>query len=91
MVCVTDIDEVYFTDWINKSISRLSLSGLVSKAFRTDSFKPVGICQTKDGDLLITLRDTRSDLCKLKNNSRLLIRRVTLTGDVIHVYEYYED
>lgn len=63
MVCVTDIDEVNFTDWINKSISHLSLSGPVS----TDPFEPEGICQTKDGDLLITLRDTKSNLCKLND------------------------
>ena len=60
-VCVTDNNEVYVTDYKNKSISRLSLSGSVSPVFSTDPLKPGGICQSKDGGLLVTLTDTKSD------------------------------
>ena len=61
-VCVTDNNDVYVTDEKNKSISRLSPSGSVSPVFSTDPMTPGGICQTKDGGLLVTLIDTESDL-----------------------------
>nr|XP_022336255.1 uncharacterized protein LOC111132723 [Crassostrea virginica] len=92
-VCVTDNNEVYVTDEKNKSISRLSLSGSVSPVFSTDPLVPIEICQTKDGGLLVTLKDTESDIHVYKPNSdsRRLVRHVTLTGDVIREYEYQED
>ena len=90
-VCITDNNEVYVTDDKNKSISRLSPSGSVSPVFSTDPLVPVAICQTMDGGLLITLRDIESNLYQPNSESRRLVRHVTLTGDVIHEYEYQED
>ena len=61
--------------------------------FSTDPLGPWGICQTKDGGLLVTLEDTETDIYQPKSHSRRLVRHVTLTGDVIHEYviEYQED
>ena len=90
-VCVTDNNDVYVTGLKNKSISRLSPSGSVSPVFSTDPLVPGAICQTKDGGLLVTLVDKKSNLLKPNSDSRRLVRNTTLTGDVIHEYEYQED
>ena len=85
--CVTDKNEIYVSDLKNKSISRLSPSGSVSMVFSTGPLEPVGICQTKDGDLLITLAHPDQP----NSNRRSLVRHVTLTGYIIREYEYQED
>ncbi|XP_062620355.1 uncharacterized protein LOC134281936 [Saccostrea cucullata] len=90
-ICVTDNRDVYFTDISNNSIRCLSPSGSVSTVLSTNPLGPVGICQSIDGGLLLTLRDLESDLYKLDSNSRRLMRHITVTGDVIHEYEYQED
>ena len=74
-----------------KCISCPSPTGSVSTQFRTDSLLPLGICQTLDRDLLVTLIDTDTDIYEPSSHSRRLVRHVTLTGDVIHEYEYKED
>ena len=90
-VCFTSDKEIYVTAIGDKSISRLSLSGLVSAVFSTDPFEPMGICLTMDGNLMLTLSDTESELYEINSRSRRLVRHVTLTGDVIRKYEYQED
>ncbi|XP_062572809.1 uncharacterized protein LOC134234780 [Saccostrea cucullata] len=90
-MCVTDNSDVYFTDEINKSISCLSPSGSVSTVISTDPLRPLGICLSVDGGLLVTLKDNALGLHKLELYSRRLVRHITVTGDVIHVYEYQED
>ncbi|XP_061178366.1 uncharacterized protein LOC133187007 [Saccostrea echinata] len=90
-LCVTDTDDVYYIDSNNKSISCLSPSGSVSTVISTDSLEPEGICQSVDSGLLVTLTDKESDDYKLDSNSRRLVRHITVTGDVIHEYEYQED
>ena len=49
-VCLTENNEMYFTDADNKSIFRLSPAGSVSTVpvFSTDPLEPLGICQTMD-------------------------------------------
>ncbi|XP_062574109.1 uncharacterized protein LOC134235950 [Saccostrea cucullata] len=92
-LCVAETGEVYFTDFrkTKKSISCLSPSGSVSTVISTDPLGPMGICQSVDGGLLVTLRDDESDRYKLDSHSRRLVRHITVTGDVIHEYEYQED
>ncbi|XP_061178363.1 uncharacterized protein LOC133187004 [Saccostrea echinata] len=90
-LCVTDIGDVYFTDFSNNTISCLSPSGSVSTVISTDPLAPAGICQSVDGGLLVTLRDNESDRYKLESHSRRLVRHITVTGDVIHEFEYQED
>ncbi|XP_062585420.1 uncharacterized protein LOC134247100 [Saccostrea cucullata] len=90
-MCVTDTSDVYFTDFSNNSISRLSPSGSVSTVISADPLRPVGICQSVDSGLLVTLRDDESGYFKLDSHSRRLVRHITVTGEVIREYEYQED
>ncbi|XP_061184999.1 uncharacterized protein LOC133193014 [Saccostrea echinata] len=89
-MCVTDNGDVYFTEFISNSMSRLSPSRSVSIVIYTDPLVPIGICQSVDGGLLVTLIDRESDNYKLDSHSRRLVRRIRMTGDV-HEYEYQED
>ncbi|XP_062577199.1 uncharacterized protein LOC134239062 [Saccostrea cucullata] len=90
-MCVTDTGDIYFTDFSNNSISSVSPSGSVSIVVSLDPLEPIGICQSVDGGLLVTLKDKKSDRFKLAPHSRRLVRQVTMTGDFIHDYEYQED
>ena len=90
-ICVTDNNEIFFTNLLDNSISHLSMLGLVSTAFSTDPMIPCGICPTMNGELLITLKDTGLDHYELNPRSRRLVRHVTLSGDVVREYEYQED
>uniref|UniRef100_A0A8W8MUN2 B box-type domain-containing protein n=1 Tax=Magallana gigas TaxID=29159 RepID=A0A8W8MUN2_MAGGI len=87
----TDNGDVYATDYANRSIVRLSPSGSVSTVFSTAPLVPWGICQSTEGGLLVTLKDTESEPLQPDSHSRRLVRHVTLTGDVIREYEYQED
>ncbi|XP_061185005.1 uncharacterized protein LOC133193021 [Saccostrea echinata] len=86
-MCVTDNDDVYFTDIRHKSISCLSPSGSVSTVINTDPLVPLGICQPVDSGLLVTWIDKESDVYKLESHSRRLVRHITVTGEVINEYE----
>jgi hypothetical protein len=88
--CGTDTGDVYFTEK-TRTISRLTPSGSVSTVVSTQPLEPIGICQSVDGGLLVTLIDSESGLHELNSYSQRLMRHVTLTGDVIHKYEYQED
>ncbi|XP_062570067.1 uncharacterized protein LOC134232128 [Saccostrea cucullata] len=90
-ICVTDNSDIYLIDFNNDSINYLTPSGSVSKVISMDSLRPLGICQSVDGGLLVTLIDTISDRYELQSNSKRLLRHITVTGDVIHEYEYQED
>ncbi|XP_062615093.1 uncharacterized protein LOC134276817 [Saccostrea cucullata] len=81
----------YVVRGVKKSISCLSPSGSVSTVISTDPLLPDGICQSVDGGLLVTLMGKESDRYKIVSHSRRLMRHITMTGDVIHEYEYQED
>jgi hypothetical protein len=89
--CTTDTGDVYFTTYIARTIVRLTPSGSVFTVVSTQPLEPIAICQSVDSGLLVTLRDRESKLYELESYSRRLVRHVTLTGDVIHEYEYQED
>ncbi|XP_065928726.1 tripartite motif-containing protein 2-like [Magallana gigas] len=90
-VCVTDKGDVYFTDYSNPVIVRLSPSGSASTVLSTAPLVPVGICQSTEGGLLVILVDDGTNIFHLDSKCRRLVRHVTLTGDVIREYEYHED
>ncbi|XP_052706488.1 uncharacterized protein LOC128181946 [Crassostrea angulata] len=90
-VCITRNGDLYVTDSVNESIVRLSPSGAVSSEFSTAPLKPLGICQSTGGGLLVVLMDVESEKFKPDFNSRRLVRHVTLTGDVICEYEYLQE
>ncbi|XP_062572750.1 uncharacterized protein LOC134234708 [Saccostrea cucullata] len=89
-MCVTDNGDVYLTGYDN-SISCLSPSGSVSTVISTDPLAPRGICQSVDNGLLVTLKDLQSDYFKLETHSRRLVIHISVTGDIIHEYEYQEN
>lgn len=90
-MCVTDNGDVYATELEKYSIVRLSPSDVVSIVLSTDPLEPVGICQSTEGELLVTLNDTESEKYQLDSHNKRLVRHVTLTGDVICEYENQED
>lgn len=90
-VCVIDNGDVYVTQYKNKSIVRLFPSDSVSANFSTVPLKPEGICQSTEGELLVTLTDGDSNRCEMDSHNRSLVRHVTLRGDVIREYENQAD
>ncbi|XP_062602233.1 uncharacterized protein LOC134263889 [Saccostrea cucullata] len=93
--CVTETGDIFFTGPTSKSVCYLSPSSSpaepLSTVISTDRLVPWGICQSLDGGLLVTFRDKESELYNLDEHSRRLVRHITVTGDVIHEYEYQED
>uniref|UniRef100_A0A8W8IYZ2 B box-type domain-containing protein n=1 Tax=Magallana gigas TaxID=29159 RepID=A0A8W8IYZ2_MAGGI len=90
-VCVTDNGDVYATDYNNCIIVSLPPLGSVTTVFSAAPLVPLGICQSTEGGLLVSLRDTESERYQLDSSSRRLVRHVTLNGDVICEYEFQED
>ncbi|XP_062570085.1 uncharacterized protein LOC134232157 [Saccostrea cucullata] len=90
-MCMNDNGDIYLTHYSKMSISCLSPSTPASKVISTVPLRPRGICQSLDGGLLVTLADNESEDYKLDSYSRRLVRHITVTGDVIHEYEYQED
>ncbi|XP_062619779.1 uncharacterized protein LOC134281307 [Saccostrea cucullata] len=85
-ICLTGAGSIYFTQYETKSINRLSPSGSVSVVATTHPFSPYDLCQTVEGNLLVTLHDMDEDGLELG-----VVRHMTLTGQVIRDYEYNED
>ena len=90
-VCITDKNKVYLTDKLHKCIAHLSSSGSIYTISRTDPLEPLGIYQTLEGDLLVTLIDTETERYFRDSHSRRLLRRMTTAGEIVHDYEYHED
>ncbi|XP_062573385.1 uncharacterized protein LOC134235276 [Saccostrea cucullata] len=84
-LCTIGNSNIYVTNYSNYSIDA------VSTVISTDPLIPRGICQSVDGGLLVTLKGKESDNYKLESHSRRVVRHITVTGDVIHEYEYQED
>lgn len=89
MICLTDDGDVFVTDDDNNLIVRLFPTGSVTTVFSTAPLKPLGICKSTDGGLLVSLSE--SENFQSDSHSRSLVRHVTLAGDVIREYEYQED
>jgi hypothetical protein len=80
---VTNTGDTYITDNQKKAIVRLSPYGSVSTLVIARPLTPIGICQSLDGGLLVTMGDEES--------KTFLLRHMTLTGDVIREYKYQDD
>ncbi|XP_062597746.1 uncharacterized protein LOC134259162 [Saccostrea cucullata] len=87
-ICVLDNGEVYFTDDRNLNIFRFSKTGSVSEVLDSDIeyMKPLGICQSVDGGLLVTMMDTESKFYHLMNWSFRSVEHLTLTGDIENLH-----
>ncbi|XP_062593994.1 uncharacterized protein LOC134255470 [Saccostrea cucullata] len=82
-----EINDDFLGSLVGKTLELDSIES-VSTFISTDPLRPLGICQSVDGGLLVTFRDIKSDAYKLEPHRKRLARHVTMTGDVIHEYEY---
>ncbi|XP_062587364.1 uncharacterized protein LOC134249003 [Saccostrea cucullata] len=94
-MCVIN-NGICFTTKGGSSIRCLSPSGSIStiSILSTDALdvKPVGISNSVDGGLLVSFTDSRRDVDASESDLfRRLVKHMTLTGDIIHEYEYQED
>ena len=71
-------------------IRRVTSAGKVSDIVSTKPLHPTWISKTQTSDILVSLDDGGDDF-KLKPSSRRLVQRMTLTGKVLHTYEFRED
>ena len=79
------------TNYTNQVIGRVSPHGTESVIVNTKPVHPTYISKTQTGDVLVSLRDDGDDWYRLLPSSRRLVQRITLTGKVLHTYEYRED
>ena len=78
------------TGYKDQVVRRVTSVGKVSDNVSTKHLHPGWISKTLTGDLLVTLRDD-GDRYKLQPSSRRLVQRMTLTGKVLHTFEFRED
>ena len=78
------------TDFEKQAIRRVTSAGKEQVIIHTKPLHPTFISQTQTGDILVNLRDG-GDLYKLQPSSRRLVQRMTLTGKVLHTYEFRKD
>ncbi|XP_061167545.1 uncharacterized protein LOC133176438 [Saccostrea echinata] len=87
--CVSN-ESIYFTT--ENTICNLSQSGSVSRVFSTHLLEPMRICNSVNNGCFVSLIDSE---CKsfddIDYSSQRLVSHLTLTGDVIHEYEYQQD
>ncbi|KAK3101536.1 hypothetical protein FSP39_004284 [Pinctada imbricata] len=72
------------------SISVLTQDEKTITTFDTKSLYPTLISNTENDDILVTLVDS-GDLFNVVPTSRRVVQRMTLTGKVLHTYEFMED
>ena len=80
----------------NKSqeIRRITPVGKTHVIVSTESLRPTFISKTQADEILVSLTDDDDDdrdRYKLSPSSRRLVQRMTLTGKVLHTYEFQED
>lgn len=79
---------MYATAFNDRSVIRLSSSDSFSKVFSTAPLMPIGICQSIEGQLLVSLMDTYSERYQPNSGSKRLVRHVSLTGAITSEYEF---
>ena len=78
------------TDFKDQVIRRVTSAGKVSDSVSKKPLHPSWISKTQAGDILVSLMDD-GDNYNLRPSSRRLVQRMTLTGKVLHTYEFRED
>ena len=80
------------TNYSKQAIRRVTSAGKESVIVNTKPLHPTHISrtQTDDRDLLVSLRD-EGDAFKLQPSSSRMVQRMTLSGKVLHTYEFRED
>ncbi|KAK3101269.1 hypothetical protein FSP39_002259, partial [Pinctada imbricata] len=78
------------TSKVRHDISVLTKAEDTIRTIITNPLNPSWISKTENDDILVTLRD-EGDEYNLVHTSRRLVQRMTLTGEVLHTYEFRED
>ena len=78
------------TDGAKREIRRVTSTGKESVIVRTKPLYPTCISRTQTDDILVNLWDN-GDVFNLQPSSRRLVLRMTLTGKILHTYEFRED
>ena len=73
-----------------QEIRRVTSAGKFSVIVNTKPLHPGFISETGMDDILVSLEDD-GDRYKLKTSSRRLVQRMTMSGKVLHTYEFQED
>ncbi|KAK3095042.1 hypothetical protein FSP39_009563 [Pinctada imbricata] len=87
---ISNSGEFVLTKSAKCKISVLSEDGNTTGTFDTTPLKPSYVSRTGNDEILVTLRDTGDDY-NLVPTSRRIVQRMTLTGKVLHTYEFRED
>ena len=82
--------EFVVTDYDKQAIRRVSSDGKESDIVSTKPLHPILISKTKACDILVTVMDN-GEYYNLQSSSRRLMQRMSLTGKVLHTYEFRED
>ncbi|KAK3103693.1 hypothetical protein FSP39_021084 [Pinctada imbricata] len=82
--------DIVLSEGVKGSISILTQDENTISTFDTKSSYPTYISKTENDDILVTLRDG-GDYYNLVPTSRRIVQRMTLTGKVLHTYEFRED
>ncbi|KAJ8303729.1 hypothetical protein KUTeg_018652 [Tegillarca granosa] len=67
-------------------IYRLTKEGVITDTISTGVLVPTGLCETKDGHLLVSLVDEGS--FDINKSSRRIVSKITMKGKVLQTYEY---
>ena len=82
-----DFIVTYYSDQV---VRRVTTAGKESVIVSTKPLHPTWIRKTQKDGVLVTLRDN-GDHYKLQPSSRRLLQRMTLSGKVLHTYEFRVD
>ncbi|KAK3102137.1 hypothetical protein FSP39_009077 [Pinctada imbricata] len=93
--CIDDLiisnsGQFVLTNSLNQSLSVLTEVENAVRTWGTKPLHPTYISKTENDDILVTLRDG-GDLYNLTPTSRRVVQRMSLTGKVLHTYEFRED
>lgn len=82
----SDSDILYISGSDPTTIYKLT-NGVVTDTISTAPLQPVCLCESRDGNLLVSLVDEWS-LYNIKKSSRRRVSRITMKGKVLQSYEY---
>ena len=89
--CITQSnDDFIVAKYTEQAIHCVTSSGVEDVIASTKPLHPSRIRKTQTDDILVSLRDD-GHLYKLQPSSRRLVQRMTLTGKIIHTYEFRVD
>ncbi|KAK3103989.1 hypothetical protein FSP39_023450 [Pinctada imbricata] len=89
-VIISKSGEYVLTDFNKRKLLILTKNEDKITTINTKPLRPTWISKTENNDILVTLKDD-DNLYNLTPTSRRIVQRMTLTGKVLHTYEFRED